>query len=136
MRTRYCLSRDACDQAVLAGVAHAATQGWRVTVAIVDDGGTPVHVTRMDDASPASVETAIQKARSSALTGMDTNILEAMVEKRPGVATMGRVAVEGGVAVLWQGQRVGGIGVSGVQSHQDAEVAGAALTALLAVESD
>lgn len=130
MRTRHALGLEECIAAVTAGIEFAKKQGWRVTVAVVDDGGYPLHLSRMDEASPSSVETAIQKGRSAALTGFDTKLLEKMVTERPGIATMGRVAIEGGVPILHEGQRVGGIGVSGVQSHQDAEVAQAALAAL------
>jgi len=132
MRVRHALEMDDCSLCMAAALAHAEAQGWLVTVAIVDDNGTPLQLVRMDEASPASVEGAIQKARSAGLIGIDTRIQEAMVKERPGIATMGRVAVEGGVPIRYEGQRVGGIGVSGVLSHQDAEVAGAGLEALLA----
>lgn len=135
MRTRPCLSRDACEEALAAGLVRAASEVWNVTIAIVDDAGFPVHLSRMDGASPASVETAVQKARSSALTGVDSKLLEDVVSKRPGVATMSRVAVEGAVALVWQGHRVGGVGVSGVQSHEDAIIAGVVRDALLAGET-
>lgn len=130
MRVRHALDLKECIAAVAAGIAFAAQKGWTVTVAVVDDSGYPLHLSRMDEASAASVEGAIQKARSAALTGVETKMLEAMVAARPAVATMGRVAVEGGVPIQHEGQRVGGIGVSGVQSHQDAEVAHAALAAV------
>jgi glc operon protein GlcG len=135
MKTRPCLSRDACEEALAVGLVRAESQGWNVTIAIVDDAGFPIHLSRMDETSPASVETAVQKARSSALTGVDSKMLEDVISKRPGVATMGRVAVEGGVALLWQGHRVGGVGVSGVQSHEDAIIAGVVRDALLCGES-
>lgn len=134
MRTRPCLSRDVCDEALVAGLAHSDAQNWQVTIAIVDDAGFPILLSRMDGASPASVETAIQKAKSAALTGVDSKFLEDMIAKRPGVATIDRVAVEGGVALLWEGHRVGGVGVSGVQSHQDATIAAVVRDALLAIE--
>jgi glc operon protein GlcG len=130
MHLRHTLSLSDCSTAIHAGLIVARANEWRVTIAVVDDGGHTLQLIRMDDASPASVDTAIQKARSAALTGLDTAKLEAMVRDRPAVMTIGRVAVEGGVPILHEGQRVGGIGVSGVQSHQDAEVAHAALDAL------
>ena len=87
-------------------------------------------VSRLDDASPSSVNTAIEKARSASHTGLPTKALEAMIRERPGIVTLGRVAVEGGLPILYKGQRVGGVGVSGVKSDQDAEVAQAGLQAL------
>lgn len=130
MRTKYLLSSSEAQTIVSAAQAHADHHGWAVTVAVVDDGGTPLVVSRLDDAAPSSVNTAIEKARSAATTGLPTKLLEAMVRERPGIVTLGRVAVEGGLPILYQGQRVGGVGVSGVKSDQDAEVAQAGLEAL------
>jgi len=121
---------------VRAAQAHARQNGWVVTVAIVDDGGTPILVSRLDEASPATVKTAIGKARSAALIGLPTKVLEAMVGERPALATMDRVAVEGGLPILYQGQRVGGIGVSGVRSEQDGAVAQAGIDALVVVPAN
>lgn len=116
--------------AITVGCETATRAGWAVAIAVVDDSGFPVMLARMDGASPVSVDTAIEKARSAALTGLETRVLEDIIRERPGVATMKRVAVEGGVPIRWSGQRVGGIGVSGVLSDQDAVIANAALEAL------
>jgi glc operon protein GlcG len=117
---------------VRAAQSHARLNGWAVTVAVVDDGGTPIIVSRLDEASPTSVSTSIEKARSAGLTGLPTKTLESMIGDRPALITLGRVAVEGGLPILHQGQRVGGIGVSGVRSDQDAAVAQAGLESLIA----
>jgi glc operon protein GlcG len=109
---------------------HARRSGWAVTVAIVDDSGTPLLVSRLDEASPASVKTAVEKATCAALTGLPTRDIEAMLGTRPALVTLGRVAVEGGLPILHAKQRVGGIGVSGVRSEQDSAVAQAGLDAL------
>jgi glc operon protein GlcG len=132
MRNKMILEIADATVAMTAALAQAEESGWRVCVAIVDDGGTPLLLTRMDGTTPAAVDGAIGKARSAALIGVETKALEAMVSQRPGLATMPRVAVEGGVPLLYAGERVGGIGVSGVQSGQDAEVARAGLEALVA----
>jgi glc operon protein GlcG len=133
MHTKFVIGLAEAETAVNAARAEAGAEGWAVTAAVVDDSGFLVHLSRMDEASAGSVDGAIEKARSAALMGIETKTLEALVAQRPGVATMGRVAVEGGVPVLHQQQRIGGIGVSGVQSHQDAQVANAALQALSAM---
>jgi glc operon protein GlcG len=130
MRTRYLLSLSEAQTIVSAAQAQANHNGWAVTVAVVDDNGTVIIVSRLDDAPPSSVNTAIEKARSAANTGLPTKLLEAMIRERPGIATLGRVAVEGGLPILYKGQRLGGVGVSGVKSDQDAEVAQAGLQAL------
>ena len=131
MRIRYALTLGEAESMVSAAQRHARANNWPVTIAVVDDSGAPILVSRSDDATPASVATAIEKARSAALTGLPTKALEALVEKRPAVATLGRVAVEGGLPILYQSQRVGGVGVSGVRSDQDALIAEAALQALV-----
>ncbi len=133
MRTRYALGLAEAEAAVRAGCDEATDRGWAITVAIVDDAGVPIHLSRMDDASPGSVSTAIEKARSAAFTGIETKILEAMISDRPALVTLGRVAVEGGLPIGHNGQRIGGIGVSGAQSGQDAHIAGIGLQRLLAV---
>lgn len=130
MRTRYLLNLSEAQAIVGAAQAHAIRNGWAITIAVVDDGGTPIIVSRIDDAPPSSVNTAIEKARSAANTGLPTKALEAMIGERPGLVTLGRVAVEGGLPIRFKGQRVGGVGVSGVKSDQDAEVAQAGLQAL------
>jgi glc operon protein GlcG len=130
MRVRYSLTLGEAETMVSAAQRHARASNWPVTIAIVDDSGAPILVSRSDDATPASVATAIEKARSAALTGLPTKALEALVKERPAVATLGRVAVEGGLPILFLGQRVGGIGVSGVRSEQDALIAEAGLQAL------
>jgi glc operon protein GlcG len=131
MRTRFALGLSEVETAVRAGCVEAQNQGWTVTIAVVGDPGTLIQLSRMDEASPASVTTATEKARSAALTGIETKILEALVKDRPALVTMGRVSIEGGVPIFYQGQKVGGIGVSGVQSQQDAQIANAALAALI-----
>ncbi|WP_313802483.1 GlcG/HbpS family heme-binding protein [Sphingobium sp.] len=130
MRSRFVLDLKEAEAAVAAGHAEAASNQWPVTVAVVDASGAVILLSRMDDASSASVSTAIEKARTAALVGIPTKLIEAMIKDRPGLLSMDRVAVEGGVPILFHGQKLGGIGVSGVQSHQDALVAEAALAAL------
>ncbi|SCW80289.1 glc operon protein GlcG [Sphingobium faniae] len=123
MYARHVLGSDDCRIAMDAALNYAQAQQWRVTVAIVDNGGGLLALVRMDTASVGSIDGAIEKARSAALTGVETRFLEQMVAERPAIVTMRRVAVEGGLPLLYDGQCMGGIGVSGVQSHQDAEVA-------------
>jgi glc operon protein GlcG len=130
MLTRSVLELEEVEAGKDAALAFARQKGWDVTIAIVDASGDPVVLARMDNASPLSVETAIGKARTAALIGLPTKAVEAMVSDRPALLSMNRVSVEGGVPVLFEGQRLGGVGVSGVQSHQDGEVAQAGVDAI------
>jgi glc operon protein GlcG len=130
---RTCLALDLADaeKIVAAALAEAKTRGWHVTVAVVDAHGVPILLARMDEASPASVSMAKEKARSAALTGLPTKTLEAMAADRPGLLSVrDRVAVEGGLPILHQAQRVGGVGVSGLPSDKDALIAASGIAAL------
>lgn len=132
MRTTFVLELDEVEKAIAAGKAEAASNNWKVTIAVVDAAGMPIQVTRFDGASPATVSTAIEKARSAGLLGVPTKLIETMVSQRIALLSMDRLAVEGGVPIVFEGQKLGGIGVSGVQSHEDSQVAEAALAALMA----
>lgn len=131
MRTCVALDLSDAEKIVAAALAEAKTRGWHVTVAVVDSHGVPILLARMDEASPASVSMAMEKARSAALTGLPTKTLEAMTAERPGLLSVrDRVAVEGGLPILHQAQRAGGVGVSGLPSDKDALIAAAGIAAL------
>jgi glc operon protein GlcG len=130
MRTRFALSLAEAEVVVAASLRFARNKGLAVTAAVVDDAGIPVLVCRLDEASAASVATAIEKARSAAFTGLPTFALESMIAQRPALVTLDRVAVEGGLPIVYQSQEVGGIGISGALPGHDAEIAQAGLAAL------
>src|SRR3546814_12960088 len=73
MLTRFALELEEAEKAIAAGLAIARESGWDVTVAVVDAGGYPILLARMDNASPASVTTAIGKAQNAALIGLPHN---------------------------------------------------------------
>ena len=131
MRSKMTL--DAADAAkiIAAAKAEAVKNHWLVSIAVVDDAGMLIHLERMDGAGPQSPEVALLKARTSALSGALTKTLEEVVKDRPAVALFpGRLPVQGGVPVLHDGKTVGGIGVSGVKSHEDEQVALAGRSAI------
>jgi glc operon protein GlcG len=98
---------------------------------VVDDGGFLVHLERLDGAVGQSAAIATAKAQTAAATRTPTKVLEEIVKERPAtVAFPGRVAVQGGLPIMHQGECVGAVGVSGVKSHEDEQVAGAGLRAL------
>jgi glc operon protein GlcG len=133
MLSRLALEMKEADAGLDAGLAEARRNGWEVTIAVVDAGGHLMLLARLDNASPSSVETAVGKARTAALTGFPSKLVEKMISDRPALLSLDRVAVEGGVPILFKGQKLGGVGVSGVQSAQDAQVAEAAAAAISAV---
>lgn len=117
---------DACQR-------EAAAKHWPVTIVIVDAAGIPILLERLDGAPMGSPEIALGKARTAALARTPTKTLEEMVKERPAVATFpGRVPVQGGLPLMHLGHCVGAIGVSGVKSFEDEQVAQAGVAALAA----
>lgn len=131
MRSKMCLTADDAAKIVTAAKAEARKNNWNVTIAVVDDGGFLVHLERLDGAPAQSATIATAKAWTAAATRTPTKVLEDIVKERPATAAFpARVAVQGGLPILHQGECVGGVGVSGVKSHEDEQVAKAGLQAL------
>jgi glc operon protein GlcG len=132
MQTKSVLGLTEID-AIMAGArAEAQRHGWTVTIALVDDGGHPLALVRLDGASPASALIAAEKARTSALGRRESKAYEDMING-------GRTAflsaplggtLEGGVPIVIGGQVVGAVGVSGVKSEQDAQIAKAGIESI------
>ena len=130
-------SKPVIGQAEVARVLSAArqealAQHWSVTIAVVDDGGHPVALERLDGCAPASAYIAVEKARSAALGRRETRDYEEMVNggRTAFVTAPLLTSLEGGVPLRVDGQVVGAIGVSGVKAEQDAQVAKAGAAAL------
>ena len=131
MRTKHCLTLDDAHRMMTAAKEEALRNRWRVSVSIVDDSGFVVLLERLDGANAKTPEIATLKASTAALSGKPTRALEAMVAERPATASFpGRLPVIGGLPIFHEGECVGGIGVSGVQSQEDEQVAAAGLKAL------
>jgi glc operon protein GlcG len=112
-----------------AAEAEARRNGSNVCIAVVDFHGNLLHFVRMDETQAASNEIAIGKARTAAMFRRSSKTLEDTVAGRPGMLNFPAVPVQGGLPLMTGGKVVGGIGVSGVQSQQDEQIAqaGAAL---------
>ena len=132
MRTKPCLTSADARQMLAACLAEAEQNGWKVTIAIVDDAGVPLSLERMDGAPAISATVAPEKAKASALTKQPTKFWEDRVKEKPAFVTFpsGGVLFQGGLPIMHQGECVGAIGVSGVQSHEDEQVAQAGISAL------
>jgi len=123
------------DTRAIAAAAQAEAQAhaWPVTIAIVDDGGHLLWLQRLDGAAPISAQIAPAKARTAALGRRESKVYEDMINgpraaflSAPGLEGM----LEGGVPVLVEGQCVGAVGVSGVKSAEDVQIARAGIAAL------
>ena len=120
------ISLAAAKQAMAAAEACAAKNGWAVAIAIVDSGANLVMLHRLDNAQLSSARIAQAKAKTAAEFRRPTKVFEdAVAGGGVGlrVLTFGASVAEGGVPIVSGGAIVGAIGVSGVQSHQDAQIA-------------
>jgi uncharacterized protein GlcG (DUF336 family) len=131
MKTKPCLTLDDCKKMIAACEAEARKNNWNVAIAILDDGGHLLALQRLDGASPANAEIATRKGRTAAISRRSTKMWEDRIKDgRLSVLKMPVLPVQGGIPVMYQGECVGGIGVSGVQSHEDEQVAQAGANAL------
>jgi glc operon protein GlcG len=132
MKTRPVLTLEDCLKISTAAEAEARKNKWNVAIAILDDGGHLLHFARMDGATPANAGIALEKGRTAAISRRASGMWEKLVQDgRTGMLNMpGILPVQGGLPILADGNCVGGIGVSGVQSHQDDQIAQAGIDAL------
>ena len=126
------LSLEDAKRVATAARAEAEKSGWAVVIAVVDDGGHLMYLERMDGTQKASSRIAEEKGRTAILfkrpsKAIEDNVLEGRVVM---MGLPGAVPLEGGVPLVKDGQFLGGIGVSGVQSFQDGIVARAGAAAL------
>ena len=128
------ISNDNAKKAAAAALAEAAKNHWNMAVAVVDPNGTLVYYEKMDNTQIGSANVAIGKARSAALFKRPTKAFQdALAGGGAGMRVLGLegvVPVEGGIPIIADGKIIGAIGVSGVQSHQDGQVAQAGADAL------
>lgn len=126
------LSLDGVKKAIAAAEAEAKKNNWSVSIAVVDPSGNLVGFVRMDDAPGASVAVSQAKARSAGLFRRPTkSFADALAGGRSSILMLpNALATEGGVPVVIDGRVVAAIGVSGVTSEQDAQIAWAGAVAV------
>ena len=131
MRTKTVLTVAEARQILAAARAEAERNKWAVTIAVVDDGGYLIALERMDGAFLQTPEIATRKAWTAAMVRIPTKAMEDMVKDRPAlVGFPGQLRVQGGVPIKMGDECVGAVGVSGVASDQDEQVARAGIAAL------
>lgn len=133
MQTKPYLTLADVKKIAAAAEAEALANKWNVVITVVDDGGHLLWLQRMDGAAPASANIAPAKARTAALGRRESKIYEDMINNgrysfggAPGLDGM----LEGGVPIIVDGHVVGAVGVSGVKSAEDAQIAKAGIAAL------
>ena len=132
MKTKPMLELADVKAVAAAAEAEARKNSWAVSIAIVDDGGHLLWLQRLDGAAAISAQIAPAKASTAALGRRESKAYEEMING-------GRVSflsapltgmLEGGVPIVKDGQVLGAVGVSGVKSSEDAQIARAGISAL------
>jgi glc operon protein GlcG len=125
------LTLEAARKMAAAAEAEAEHQGLRGVIAVVDDGGWPILIERMDNSAyTASVELAPAKARAAALFKKPSQALEEAINHgRIAAVTAGFTAMQGGLPIVVDGQVIGAIGASFDTPEHDVEIAHAGLSA-------
>lgn len=132
LANRKGLTLDIAKQLAAAGEAEARRNNWNVVIAIVDDGANLVYLQRMDETQIGSIDVAQEKAKTAVKFKRPSKALEdAVAGGRNAVLRLtGALPIEGGLPLTVDGKIVGAIGVSGVQSNQDGQIAKAGVDAL------
>ncbi len=133
MKTKAVLELADVKAIAAAAEAEALKNQWAVTIAIVDDGGHLLWLQRLDGAPAMSSHIAPAKAHTSALSRKESKVYEDVINQgRTSFLSAPTVQglLEGGVPVIKDGQCIGAVGVSGVKSSEDAQIAKAGIAAL------
>lgn len=132
MRSKAVLTQTEVSRILAAARDEAEKNQWLVTIAVVDDGGHPLALQRLDGCAPIGAYLALEKARSAALGRRETKGYEEMVNggRHAFLSAPLLTSLEGGVPLIVEGQVIGAVGVSGVKPDQDAQIAKAGVQAL------
>jgi glc operon protein GlcG len=132
LATRQALTLEGAKRVMAAAEAEALKNQWTVAIAIVDEAGELVLFHKIDETQAGSIDIAIAKARTAARMKRPTKALEDAVAggRTALLAVEGLMPLEGGVPITVEGRVIGAVGVSGVTSQQDAQVAQAGIAAL------
>lgn len=135
MKTKHYLSLVDAEFLLEQSHQYAIENSFNVSIAIVDESGSLLAMKRMDGASPMTANLCLEKAKCSAVSRRPSKAFEDIIKNgQMGFLTMQTFSgmLEGGEPILFEGQLVGAIGVSGVKSFQDAEIAQFAIDKFLA----
>lgn len=128
------------DAEFLLNTAHqyAIEHGFNVSIAVVDETGNLLAMKRMDGASPMTANLCLEKAKCSAISRRPSKLFEDIIKGgQMGFLTMETFSgmLEGGEPIMYEGQLVGAMGVSGVKSFEDAKIAQHAIEKFLALQN-
>ena len=138
MQTKHYLTLTDAEFLLNAAYEYALEHGFNVSIAVVDESGTLLAMKRLDGASPMTANLAIEKAKCSAMSRRPTKLFEDIIKGgQMGFLTMDSFSgmLEGGEPIMYEGHLVGAMGVSGVKSFEDAEIAQQAIEKFLAQQA-
>jgi uncharacterized protein GlcG (DUF336 family) len=120
MEKKWVLTNEDVQKIVAAAKAEAAKHNLEATIAVVDAGGHLLHLERPHTHRPNSVEMSTGKARTGALRARPSSALETRAKERPGfLMTPNCLPIRGGVPIFYNGEIVGGVGISGIDVHDE-----------------
>jgi uncharacterized protein GlcG (DUF336 family) len=135
LATKKSLTLAAAKKLAAAAEAEASKNGWNVVIAILDDGANLLYLQRMDGSQIGSIEVAQEKARTAVRFKRPSKALEdAVTGGRNVVLRLPVMPIEGGIPLMVDGQLIGAIGVSGVTSQQDGQIATAGVAAMAGIK--
>lgn len=133
MKNKFFLELSDVKAIAAAAEAEALKNQWAVTIAVVDEGGHLLHLQRLDGAAPVTAHIAPAKAHTAAIGRRESKVFEEVINggrisflSAPDLKGM----LEGGVPIMRDGQCLGAVGVSGVKSPEDAQIARAGIAAI------
>ena len=138
MQTKHYLTLSDAEFLLNTAYEYSLEQGFNVSIAVVDETGSLLAMKRMDGVAPMTANLAIEKAKCSAMSRRPSKLFEDIIKGgQMGFLTMETFSgmLEGGEPILYEGQLVGAMGVSGVKSFQDAEIAQVAIKKFLAQQN-
>ncbi|NUG24591.1 GlcG/HbpS family heme-binding protein [Acinetobacter lactucae] len=134
MKSKYYLTQADAEFLMEEAQKYAIKHNFKVSIAIVDETSSLLLMKRLDGASPLSSHLCLEKAKCSSISGRPSKFYEELLQSgRLGFLSMpsAQGMLEGGKPILYDGQILGAIGVSGVQSFEDAEIAQHAINTFL-----
>jgi glc operon protein GlcG len=128
------LTLEAVKRIAAAADAEATRNNWKVVIVIVDEAANLMYLQRNEDVQLGSLHIAQAKARTAALYRRPTKMWADRLAGEGGTSVLGFpdvIPLEGGIPIIVDGRTIGAVGVSGVTSQQDAQIAQAGITALM-----
>ena len=132
MQSKPYMTQEDATRILIAARQEARNNNWAVTIVVADDGGHPLALERLDGCAPIGAYIATEKARSAALGRRESKQYEDMINAGRNAflsVPLLQGMLEGAVPIVVDGQVVGAVGVSGVKSEQDAQIARAGAAA-------